>query len=463
MKKIILVDRGLVLVDQILEKTDFTIAVLIVSTDKQKKIIYKNERINKVYTVGEIEKIEKIGEFDYQLIKEFRNTQLKVENALNRFTNDYQIRKNIYYKALAFWNKIFQEQEIGLVVIKGVNHGLPYDCIPHDMGIKYNIPTYILELTLNTMQSLYDCRKEEFVEISNNKNITNEIEKCRFYVNDFDKAFFEATNKDNFIKRKIKQGFYFFGGAMMTKLVSCLWRSDFNCTIGDSSISMNYFNILKCYFNSKSIKNYIDSISSNYDKNQKYVFYALHFEPEASIQCKHVLESQLLIIKILAESLPEGWKLYVKEHPYQYDINKAETDYMIANVDIFKSKLFYEEIIKLKNVELIKIETPSKDIIKDAKAIATMVGTIALEAVNHNKPVLLFAHLKSPFRYAEDYFGIDSMKKCREALAKIDAGFSPQYNDVQEVCARYFTTIDDNGNSVLIETLIKDLAKYDKR
>ena len=48
-----------------------------------------------------------------------------------------------------------------------------------------------------------------------------------------------------------------------------------------------------------------------------YVFYPLHFEPEATTLVHgSYFEDQLTVVKNLARSLPAGWELVVKEHFY---------------------------------------------------------------------------------------------------------------------------------------------------
>ena len=68
--------------------------------------------------------------------------------------------------------------------------------------------------------------------------------------------------------------------------------------------------------------------------NEKFFYYALHFEPEGSIQTRVTMESQLTIIKLLSECIPEGYFLYVKEHPWQFRLNNDLFSYYIYNVEV---------------------------------------------------------------------------------------------------------------------------------
>ena len=53
-------------------------------------------------------------------------------------------------------------------------------------------------------------------------------------------------------------------------------------------------------------------------RDEPHVLLALHYQPErATVPMGGMLGDQALIADILAKSLPEGWWLYVKEHPWQ--------------------------------------------------------------------------------------------------------------------------------------------------
>ncbi len=118
-------------------------------------------------------------------------------------------------------------------------------------------------------------------------------------------------------------------------------------------------------------------------KNKKFVYFALHFEPERTTNPDGGLfHDQVLAIISLRKILPEEIYIYVKEHPSQF--------YMSDRGSRGRSPLFYELINNIKNVELINVDTDSIDMIKNSVFIATISGTAAVEASIMGKKALVF-------------------------------------------------------------------------
>jgi len=112
-------------------------------------------------------------------------------------------------------------------------------------------------------------------------------------------------------------------------------------------------------------------------KNLNYIFYGLHFQPEASIDvCGRYSENQIEIIRNLWRQLPDGWYLVVKEHSNA--IGKRGVD-------------FYRKIKKYSNVILIDANVNSALIMKDAKLNCTVTGTIGLESALMGIPAISLA------------------------------------------------------------------------
>ena len=109
---------------------------------------------------------------------------------------------------------------------------------------------------------------------------------------------------------------------------------------------------------------------------EDYAFYALHYEPEmATLLLSPFYFDQLELIRYLARSLPLYFKLYVKEHPAMRGK---------------RPRKFYKEMLKIPNVRLIDQEIKSFDLIKNAKLVATISGTVGWEATLLEKPVITF-------------------------------------------------------------------------
>jgi hypothetical protein len=195
--------------------------------------------------------------------------------------------------------------------------------------------------------------------------------------------------------------------------------------------------VLKNIFYVRKMRKFYDSISVELDTSKKCIFYALHFDPEASIMARARLSSQLIVIKQLSQSLPVGWVLYVKEHPNQFKLNEPGWWFYLTSIHKYRTKEFYKEILKFDNVQFLKFSIKSQDIIKSAKAISTINGSISSEALTYNKPLILFGHQSTPFGLCKDVFKITSSKQCQEAMNQIEGGFIPDYSDFNEIVDNY--------------------------
>ncbi|PCH67682.1 MAG: hypothetical protein COC01_05210 [Bacteroidetes bacterium] len=113
--------------------------------------------------------------------------------------------------------------------------------------------------------------------------------------------------------------------------------------------------------------------------NQKYILYPVHYQPEATVEIwASYYSNQLETIIKLAKSIPIDHMLYVKEH---------------RAVLGSKPITFYKNLKKMPNVRLISPSADITELIKNAKAIAILTGTVGLEAIFWNKPVIIFGQV----------------------------------------------------------------------
>lgn len=192
-----------------------------------------------------------------------------------------------------------------------------------------------------------------------------------------------------------------------------------------------------------------DSIAIKPDLSQKYIYFAMHLQPErTSTPEAELFEDHLLAIDILAKSLPEGWKLYVKENPRQFD----------RKVNLLKGKHFrdssdYEDILQLPNVEIISQDVPTKDLIANAQIVSTLSGSVGWEALQAGKPVFIFANAwYGACRSCFEILNLD------EAKLAIDEAHSKTEDVVRQDILRYLAYMKDKlivgnmGEEVVLAT-----------
>ena len=145
----------------------------------------------------------------------------------------------------------------------------------------------------------------------------------------------------------------------------------------------NIINLLKNelsnFFKQKIRKRFINKNSIKDIKfHEKYVYFPLQFEPERTILISAPFyTNQLELIKNIARSIPIDYLLYVKEHPAQILHNWRKIEY-------------YKEILRLPNVRLIDTSISSTTLIKNSNLVATVTGTVGLEAAALQKPSIVF-------------------------------------------------------------------------
>ena len=148
---------------------------------------------------------------------------------------------------------------------------------------------------------------------------------------------------------------------------------------------------------------------------KKYVYVPLHYQPErTSVPEGGEFGDQWLLVNLLAQALPEGWYVYVKEHVSQFS-DKLQ-GHQGRTLD------YYDELLRLKNVRLIDLSADPFGLIDKAQAVATLTGTAGLEGLLRGTPVLVFG--EAWYRACEGAFTVRSLQNCRQALDTIQQGYA---------------------------------------
>ena len=169
------------------------------------------------------------------------------------------------------------------------------------------------------------------------------------------------------------------------------------------------------------------------DFTTPYVYFPLHYQPERNSSPQgDIFVDQLYLAKVLASSLPAGWRVYVKEHP---------TQWLYRGLDFFSYRFrgYYEALGRIPNVKIMPIYTHTYTLTARSRAVATITGTAGFEAVVRGKPVLVFGY--PWYRGAPGVFEVNSLASCRKALQEIHDGFTFGKDDV----LRYLHLLDANS------------------
>ncbi len=167
------------------------------------------------------------------------------------------------------------------------------------------------------------------------------------------------------------------------------------------------------HFNrSEKLRNFYEQLCESPDLNSDFIYATLHLEPEkTSIPLGGNFGDQILMIEMLSYHLPKKFTIYVKENPKQ-----------LTN---YRSIRYYLRLLELPNVKLISTSFNSFDLINHSKAVATLTGTVAYEAMALGKPAFIFGY--TILQYFEQSWVVrgnddcsNFMKELKEKKGQID-------------------------------------------
>lgn len=147
-----------------------------------------------------------------------------------------------------------------------------------------------------------------------------------------------------------------------------------------------FYQIHKSYVKNlkKCRDTYYKNVQEDVDLNSPFIYLSLHFQPERTTLPEGLAyDDQVLVVRTLAEALPKGWHLVVKEHPrqFKYDLRSIHS----------RDPIDYERISKIDRVSIISNKVQQIDLIKKCKLTATISGSVSWEGLLEGKPSLIFS------------------------------------------------------------------------
>ena len=164
-------------------------------------------------------------------------------------------------------------------------------------------------------------------------------------------------------------------------------------------------------------------VKEQLSKFEPYIFFPLHFEPEVSIQVfGKSFQNQIEVVRTIALSAPAGTRILVKEHPRSLGFRKLS---------------YYEKLLKIPNVRLVDPFLNSLPIVKSAKMVVVISGSIGLEAAICEIPVMVLG--KVPYQILPD-----TMVRACSNYAKLEHEIKELFDGYrfdEEPLIRYFAAV----------------------
>lgn len=289
------------------------------------------------------------------------------------FGQDYQAKEQIVARSMKFWEKFFDKNKIDYLImidtamfstrpayLVSKSKHIPMIQISAGLDDKHFFMNDVGETI--AWKELIDSLKDE------NKTISEEESKV---VSDF-------INKRICRKNKIPVFFVSDSIFKSAKNLIGLWVRNNLKNRQKNPILVASLNFGRRQLLGKIKWSYFTRHFFRYDKFQKgekYVYFPIFSRKETSYLSNDMYysENEVSLIREVARSLPLGYFLYVKEHPFN------PGDFTFSELNKLK---------KISNIRLFHPSVSSQELIDNGAAIVTVEGTAGWEGFLSKKPVI---------------------------------------------------------------------------
>lgn len=323
-----------------------------------------------------------------------KDISLKMMDRLDLYGSFSRIDREVYFhKLLLLYLKTIKENQPEFLICAEAPHAYTQYTI-YEICKFLNIPSYKLSnWSLGPILMLQNLNNDKFIKVDESnfgkynmlvdKKINDFIERV-LKNSRYELQYMKKNRNSNSLLNRIKVLFL-----NDLKKIYLDFRHNIGMIIKQKYNPINPYRfgiIYRYYILDKRKKNLYNAFikhSINVDLNCEYVYFPLHFEPERTTNPDGgIFHDQFLALKDLRNILPGNIKIYVKEHPSQFYISDRGSR--------GRSPLFYNLINNVKNTFLVRNDYNTIDLIKRSKFVATITGTVAIEAAILGIPALTF-------------------------------------------------------------------------
>lgn len=402
--------------------------------DKEKIYIDNIDIINLNYReilYGIYEGIEGLSEINEQDFLKYKESFFDIFKMLDRLHSVFNLNDRnkirIILNHIKFFENLNKKYKIDLAIFMNVPHEI-FDFTSFISFKKRNINTlYYYQLNFEYLYSINDDldfktfnwrEDSELSETSINNSLLNQSFK-KWTEGDYHPFY---MNFQNFEIKKSKNRL----NGLLEKLNYFLQLRNNYKKSGYLDIDYLHFFISKKIILNSKVRKLLKKNEKSPDFNKKYVFIPLNYQPEATTSpYGGYFIFQDKMIKLISESIPSDWLIYVKEHPKQIKY--------FARDDIF-----YSDILNKKNVQFVRSSESSFDLLKNSQFVATVTGTLGIQSFCNQKPVLLFG--ESFFKDAPGVFKVKDSENLKKIINEIIDG---RFIIKQTEIIKYFNHLEE--------------------
>ena len=333
-------------------------------------------------------------------------------NELYRFSDEEIL--NILQQECIFFENLISEIKPDFLMIKSTDY--LESTLLHELSKAKGVRTLMLgstKLSSNRVMisSNYD-QVDDFLEYLKNDNEgqnktmdelrENQQQLSKSFINSFDK-FSKERPQVNLLKKPLRT----------FRIITNIDKKNYNEFYSNYHSTKLRFGLTRIsgipFLKKWYRKKFLDKNSLHHIPDKiKFVYFPLHVEPERNMLLSAPFyTNQIELIGNIAKSLPVEYVLLVKEHP-------------IMKFRRWRKISYYNEIMRLPNVQLVHPEVTSEEIFQKCSLVITISGSSAIQAAFYEKPSLVFSdtiYSKLPFVSRVLYLE-DLPKIIRECLEK---------------------------------------------
>ncbi len=161
----------------------------------------------------------------------------------------------------------------------------------------------------------------------------------------------------------------------------------------------------------KALQEKYNELCSDFNHEDKYIYSPLHFQPERTT-CPEGgrYSNQLMMLRVISQSIPDDWVIYVKENPSQLLPNTAHGERG-------RYPYYFDDVVNIDKVRLVSLDVDPFSLIDNSQAVSTLTGTSGWEAILRGKTALCFG-----YTWYQDFDGVIRIKgldDCQKAIASL--------------------------------------------
>lgn len=394
----------------------------------------KEEQLFENYKAVDYDLIEWIDKYWYSIFEQQRRFE-----EYHAFTvpNTYESHYEMYRKNILFWSNYLEKNAITHIFFSSIPHE-GFDTIIYLLAKKMDIS---IKMTYGTIlpgrEYVFDDFEKSEKELSNTfERLTKEYadkseldillpEGVNSYFEKWCKHDIDAMTPWNMKVDSLKRRFEIRFGqpSLWWEWKEVFGKGYRKCgmKIGPRFIVQEIKDIPKylqcipmivkrwCYarpvwVRTKKIRAYYDSIATMPQTDEKYIYFALHYQPEASSNpLGGIYADQRLAVRMLSTCVPDDIMIYIKMHPEQ--------------IAPFRSIEYYKELSEMRNVRIISREAGTFSLMQNAVAVSSITGTACWESQFYNIPAILFGN--SVKNAAPLSYTVKSREECERAIDSI--------------------------------------------